>query len=324
MTDQSESLSELAAALCAFQAEMPPVPRTATNPYYDSRYAPLDALVSAAREHLSNNGLAVVQTTLPSQTEHCVDIVTTLLHSSGQWLRGRLTVPYGLAGKDNEGNKLPRVDPQGMGIAISYGRRYAYAAILGIVTDEDDDANAVVAPPRQAARAQRAPERDAKPAASPKRGFAGIPTDPPLCPVCGGDMWDNRADAEGTKKPRWKCKASKYDAELRKETGCAGVVWRSDPMEDEKYVLAWGGAAAPAQPQPGTDALREAKRALKRSLDAAGVPKGAQAEKVAKYLDVNYGGKAFGELGDEELGAIRAVAENNLIDWETFTEAIPF
>lgn len=128
----SNPIDKLAAALVAFQSEMPSVPKDATNPHFRNRYATLQALTESARPLLSKHGLGVVQTF--NANIEGVEIVTTLLHTSGQSIGGTLFL------------RPSKADPQGFGSAITYGRRYAYAAILGLVTDEDDDGNAASAP----------------------------------------------------------------------------------------------------------------------------------------------------------------------------------
>lgn len=126
---QSEHIADLAAALNKLQSEIKPAMKDSLNPHFKSYYATLQSVWEAARPVLAANGLSVVQTFDDTDGSR-MSITTTLLHSSGQWIRGTLTmVPQ-------------RADPQGIGSAITYGRRYGLAAILGIVTDDDDDGNA--------------------------------------------------------------------------------------------------------------------------------------------------------------------------------------
>lgn len=123
--ERSESLSELAGALNKFQSEMGKVVFDSNNPFFKSKYASLSALVSTAKPILAKNGLSVSQLVSDGGS-----VTTMLLHSSGQFLSSTLTL------------KPVKEDPQGQGSAITYARRYAYASILGIVSDEDDDGNA--------------------------------------------------------------------------------------------------------------------------------------------------------------------------------------
>jgi len=130
--NQSENIGELAAALSKAQATMHNAKKDADNPYFKSKYADLTSIWSACREHLTLNGLAVVQTT--DESDDAVVVVTKLIHSSGQWMEGRLKM------------KPVKNDPQGIGSCISYARRYALAAMVGVCT-EDDDAEAATRGP---------------------------------------------------------------------------------------------------------------------------------------------------------------------------------
>jgi len=126
--NQSETIDALAQALVKAQAEIEVAKRQQSNPFFKSRYADLEAVWAVARGPLTKNGLAIVQTLSGTVAE--VTVTTRLLHQSGQWIEGSLTL------------KPVKADPQGMGSAITYGRRYSLAAIAGVVVQgEDDDAN---------------------------------------------------------------------------------------------------------------------------------------------------------------------------------------
>lgn len=127
MSAQSETIGELAKALVKVQATMKAAVKNKVNPFYKSSYADLESCLAAARSELSENGLCVSQTT--DVTELGTLLVTTLLHVSGEWISGN----YPIVGKDNS--------PQSIGAAITYARRYAFCAIVGLAT-EDDDGNA--------------------------------------------------------------------------------------------------------------------------------------------------------------------------------------
>jgi hypothetical protein len=123
---QSNDLKEIAVALVELQSKIKPAPKKSENPYYHSRYADLTTVWDSVRDFLKPCGLAVIQTFSQSDI-NCINITTTLLHSSGQYLRGVLTLP------------ILKPDPQAAGAAITYGRRYSLSAILGITFDEPDD-----------------------------------------------------------------------------------------------------------------------------------------------------------------------------------------
>jgi len=129
MNIMSDSVSELFTALSKAQGEMRLVPANRKNPFFKSEYTDMGGLVSASREILSKHGLAVCQTTYINEVGTLI-LITTLTHSSGQWIKGELPI---FAEKQT---------PQGFGSALTYFRRYAYSAITGCIAgDEDDDAN---------------------------------------------------------------------------------------------------------------------------------------------------------------------------------------
>lgn len=129
--DHSEALNALAKALAAAQAEMQDAKKDATNPHFKNRYATLSSVRTAVTPALTKHGVAVVQSFEPHGADGVL-IITTLLHESGQWLRSRLYLP------------VAKKDAQGFGSAITYGRRYALAAIAGVAADDDDDGEAAV------------------------------------------------------------------------------------------------------------------------------------------------------------------------------------
>lgn len=122
-----ENINELAAALNAFQAEVVTVGKDKSNPFFKSKYADLASIMLQSQPVLTKHGLSVVQ--LPSNLDGRPALTTIVMHKSGQSVQA--TIPLILA-KD---------DPQGVGSAITYMRRYGYAAALQIVIDEDDDGN---------------------------------------------------------------------------------------------------------------------------------------------------------------------------------------
>jgi len=124
MKNRSDNLDKLATALSKAQGEMEFAKKDSENPYFKSKYADLASVWSACQEPLKNNGLSVTQTF--DSSEIGVKIVTTLLHASGQWLSGELVI------------RPVKLDPQGIGSAITYGRRYSLAAIVGVIQDDDD------------------------------------------------------------------------------------------------------------------------------------------------------------------------------------------
>lgn len=120
MDYMSEQINELAKALNAVQKKITGAKKDADNPFFKSKYADLESVWDACREPLTENGLSVTQF-LNGEA-----LVTMLLHSSGQWIKGEQKIYT----KDNS--------PQAFGSAITYARRYGLAAIVGIVQVDDD------------------------------------------------------------------------------------------------------------------------------------------------------------------------------------------
>lgn len=127
---QSPSLGPLALALAKASAGFATVTRDKkvtiqqkSGGSYSFQYAPLESILAAVREPLAENGLAIVQMI----DGH--DLVSMLLHESGASLTCRAP--------------LPSVDDiKGLGSAVTYLRRYAIQAMLGIAAEDDDDGSA--------------------------------------------------------------------------------------------------------------------------------------------------------------------------------------
>jgi hypothetical protein len=138
--DESERLDKLAEALAKAQVAMKHAdPSREAGVTRDSnkkrKYATLADVMDAARPALSANGLSVVQH--PSTGRGSIILTTWLLHESGQWMRSRLELPR------HEASNMPII--WAMGTALSYARRYAYAAIVGVAVEDDDAQSAEVA-----------------------------------------------------------------------------------------------------------------------------------------------------------------------------------
>lgn len=127
--NRSDTLGALAAALSAAQAELRPAAMNATNPFLKSKYADLGSVIDAARPVLAANGLSYSQ--LPIGDGQTIGVETILMHSSGEWVSSQIS----LAAMEERGKSAAQV----AGSIITYLRRYALAAALGIYADEDTD-----------------------------------------------------------------------------------------------------------------------------------------------------------------------------------------
>ena len=125
--NKSESIKNLAIAMCKAQSQMGGAHKGANNPFFKKKYADLGAVVEAVKEPFASNGLSYVQ--FPIESAGRIGIETILMHESGEWLSNNFTV------------QLSKQDAQGAGSAITYCRRYGLQAVAGIPS-EDDDGNA--------------------------------------------------------------------------------------------------------------------------------------------------------------------------------------
>jgi len=122
--EKSVEIKNIAIALCNFQGAVETIKKGEVNPFFKSKYASLADILNVIRQPLADNGLSFVQ--FPKGK---YGLETMLLHISGDWL----SESYEMVPTKN--------DPQGAGSVITYQRRYALGAILGLNIDEDDDGN---------------------------------------------------------------------------------------------------------------------------------------------------------------------------------------
>lgn len=138
--------ADFAAAFLKAQKAMRDPFKDAQNPHFKSRFVTLKGVLDAVRPALHDAGITVLQC-LDLQDEHTI-VETTLLHTSGQSMSSRCPV---ICAKPD--------DPQALGSAITYARRYAVAAICGVApSDDDDDAEAAAPHRRQKAKPASRPE----------------------------------------------------------------------------------------------------------------------------------------------------------------------
>lgn len=142
-------LNKIAPALVAFQADLTPVSKSATNPFFKSKYAPLPEVMEAIQPLLAKHKLAIIQ--LVTNIDGVSALNTIVLHESGQKLEAIQPL------------LLTKQDPQAQGSAITYARRYGVMSALGIVADEDDDGNKATQATRQPAKTAPKPAVDDKP-----------------------------------------------------------------------------------------------------------------------------------------------------------------
>jgi hypothetical protein len=135
----SESINQLASALSKFQGEVKNPHNEATNPQFRSKYAPLDVVINTVKPLLLKYGLSFIQST--STSEENVGITTLLMHESGEWIESDTLY---LPAYQSKSGGAKEFNAQAIGSSTTYGRRYSLSAILGLSSEDDDDANGQV------------------------------------------------------------------------------------------------------------------------------------------------------------------------------------
>ena len=156
----SAEIKALAKAMLKVQAALSPAIKDATNPFTQNRYATFNCVMDTCRDVLLENGIWLCQYPVQVEIGH-MGLVTKLTHAeSGQWQASLAVVP------------LPKADPQGYGSCITYAKRYALTAMLGMVTEDDDGEGAKM--PVKSSTASRkpanAPQREKEPQSASTQG----------------------------------------------------------------------------------------------------------------------------------------------------------
>ena len=126
---KSESIVELSKALAKFQEEVKQPLKDKNNPFFKSKYVPLENVVEAITDVAPKNGLSFVQWALNDENGR-VGVATMLMHESGEWIEF-----------DAVHMKADKETAQGAGALITYLKRYSLSAVFGITSDQDDDGN---------------------------------------------------------------------------------------------------------------------------------------------------------------------------------------
>lgn len=129
MMETSESIIEISKAMAMFQKEVKQPLKDADNPFFKSKYVPLENVVESIHAIAPKHGLSFAQYPLNDDRGR-VGVATLLMHESGEWIK--FPPVFFEAEKQT---------PQGYGALITYIKRYALSAIFGITSDQDDDAN---------------------------------------------------------------------------------------------------------------------------------------------------------------------------------------
>jgi len=125
----SETIKEISIALNEFQKEVEQPSKSADNPFFKSKYVPLENVISTIKKYAIPKGLSYFQDTLTKDNGE-IGVQTRIMHVSGEFIE---TEPLYLPND--------KKNAQGAGSSITYARRYQLSAAFGIASDEDDDGN---------------------------------------------------------------------------------------------------------------------------------------------------------------------------------------
>lgn len=167
---QSESISKISAALLKAQKEMEGAKKGSNNPFFKSKYADFNSVLEACKGSLNNNGISILQPHRIDNFEGSTYMVveTILLHESGEFISGETKVEVSKAN-----------DPQALGSAQSYARRYGLQSIVSLPSEDDDGESAMS---RNKSSAKPAAKPASKPAAAKTSGGFGGASKPAAKP----------------------------------------------------------------------------------------------------------------------------------------------
>lgn len=120
-TTQSDSIANICSALLKAQQAIGSAKKESENPFYHSKYADLGSVMEACKKALNDNGICVLQPVMGRTVQ------TVLLHESGEWIQSETPI---VCAVEN--------DPQKLGSAISYARRYGLQSMVFIPAEDDD------------------------------------------------------------------------------------------------------------------------------------------------------------------------------------------
>ena len=231
--EMSPQINELAKALAAAQRKIQAAKKDSQNPHFRSRYADLASCWDACREQLTSNGISVIQ---PVQKNHEGPYLQTiLLHESGQWIASG---EYPL--------RSAKDDSQGLGSAITYGRRYSLCAMVGVAPDDDDDGEAAQGRPQAKSVPQArppfqqtAPRMNEPVAVQPPKAADPMPAAvndaPPKYAYGNGNATKGISEAQVKRLYALKHKAGWHDQELKQYMQAEFKVASTNALNREQY-----------------------------------------------------------------------------------------
>jgi hypothetical protein len=161
MFKTSESTTKLDSALAKAQGQIQIASKDKVNPAFRSKYADITSVWEACREALAKHEISVTQWPIHSETTK-LHLVTRIAHA-GEWMQGEFSIP------------VDKSNAHGYGSAVTYAKRFALSAALGIVADDeiDDDGNQASDARRNALRIEERGPVKATPQKQPQKQTEG-------------------------------------------------------------------------------------------------------------------------------------------------------
>ena len=157
--ETSETKAELFKAFANFKKKLKQPLKDANNPFFKSKYVPLENVVQVVDEAMIDTGLSYIQE-IEDLEEGYLRVDTIVLHESGEYMVIK-------------GSKVKPVknDPQSAGSATTYARRYSLSTAFGIASDPDDDGNGASqqAKNNQQSKNTQQPKSQPKPELTPEQ-----------------------------------------------------------------------------------------------------------------------------------------------------------
>lgn len=203
---KSESIGKLVEALAKAKLKFDPVLKDSANPAYHSKYADLATVINATQDALAVEGLTVIQLPHAEFGEgdaKILTLTTMLAHSSGEWLTSDLKLPAMMR---------ERFDAQSVGSAITYARRYAWTAMVGVAQEDDDGNKAAGVGTKEAAQeVAKRKIKESAPNADPSEPIQLVPYKDETLAITGNSLALLRAELTGEDKGKVNIKWSGAD-----------------------------------------------------------------------------------------------------------------
>jgi len=132
----SESISKIAPSMLKAQKEMSGAKKGSKNPFFKSSYADYNAVLEACKDALNDNGILILQPHIHEAERNYVE--TILMHESGEFISSETEI---ITAKKN--------DPQSLGSAITYARRYGLQSLNALPAEDDDGEKAMNRNPKK-------------------------------------------------------------------------------------------------------------------------------------------------------------------------------